>query len=286
MIPRGELEAYLKPLSPKPTGIEPGGRLRAPVKSVLFDVYGTLFVSGSGDVGTARQRPKGADLAALLTRFDIRFSPQPLSEAFFSQIEAAHKKRRKAGVDVPEVEVDRIWMAVLATEDRSRARRFAVEYEMIVNPVYPMPGLARTIEGCRARGLALGLVSNAQFFTPWLFSWFLGKRPAALGFEEDLQIYSYRLGRAKPSPVLFETAVRRLAKRGIAPGEVLFVGNDMQNDVAAAQQAGFQAALFAGDGRSLRLREQDPACRGVTPDAVITELDQTLKLLETGDEGR
>jgi putative hydrolase of the HAD superfamily len=283
MIPRTEIEAYLKPLAPLPAGIDPRGHLRAPVKSVFFDIYGTLFISGSGDIGTARRQATASDLAALSKRFDIPFSPQQLSEAFISQIEAAHEKCKKTGIDVPEVEVDRIWMAVLATEDRNRARRFAVEYEMVVNPVYPMPGLAQTIEGCRTKRLTLGLISNAQFFTPWLFSWFFGKSPAAIGFDEDLQIYSYLLGCAKPSPVLFDTATDRLKRRGVEPEEVLYVGNDMRNDIAAAQKAGFQTALFAGDRRSLRLREEDPVCRKVTPDVVITELEQILELLETGE---
>ncbi|MGD8368215.1 MAG: HAD family hydrolase [Desulfobacterales bacterium] len=279
MVPRAEIEAYLTPLVPAPCGIEPGGCLRAPVRSILFDIYGTLFISGSGDIGVARQQAKEADLAALLQRFDVPLSPQALSERFFLQIEASHEKSTKEGVDFPEVEIDRIWMAVLGTEDRDRARRFATAYELIVNPVYPMPGLDRTLAGCREKGLVLGLVSNAQFFTPWLFPWFLGQPAGDLGFTPDLQIFSYRLGRAKPSIVLFETAAHQLAKREIAPGEALFVGNDMRNDVAAAKQAGFQTALFAGDARSLRLREDDSACRDVTPDVVITELVQILEYL-------
>jgi putative hydrolase of the HAD superfamily len=263
-----------------PAGLEPRGRLRSPVRSILFDVYGTLFVSGSGDIGVARQQAMEADLAGLLNRFDVSLSPEALSEAFFSQIEADHEKSRRAGADVPEVEIDRIWMSVLAIEDRGRARRFAVAYELIVNPVYPMPGAERILEQCREANLVMGIVSNAQFFTPWLFSWFFGRAPEELGIDADLQIYSYRLGRAKPSPVLFDAAVERLAERNVSPAETLFVGNDMRNDIAAAQQAGFQTALFAGDARSLRLRKEDPACRGVTPDVVVTDLLQVSELLK------
>ncbi len=279
MIPRNEIAYLLSPIAPVPTGLSPSGRLTGPVRSVLFDVYGTLFVSGSGDLGAARRRAQTADIGALLEKYGISEPPQAVAEAFHRQIEASHARSRAAGVDVPEVEYDRIWMAVLATRDRDYARRFAVQYELIVNPVYPMPGLGPMLEGLGEKKLALGLVSNAQFFTPWLFSWFLGETPEALGFEGDLQILSYRLGMAKPSRALFDAAAAALSKRGIAPAAALFVGNDMRNDVAAAQQAGFQTALFAGDTRSLRLRQEADECRDIAPDLVVTELAQLLELV-------
>ena len=42
--------------------------------------------------------------------------------------------------------------------------------------------------------------------------------------------------------------------------------------------------LFAGDRRSLRLREGDARCRDCRPDAVITQLDQLMPML-AGDLG-
>ena len=56
--------------------------------------------------------------------------------------------------------------------------------------------------------------------------------------------------------------------------EVLFIGNNMLKDVYPAQAAGFLTGLFAGDVRSLRWRENDDRCNGISPDIVITELNQ------------
>ena len=279
MIPKKEIEGYLSPIAPVATGLSPRGSLGKSIRAVLFDVYGTLIVSGSGDVGTARENAGKADLAGLLQRFGVSHSPETLSDAFFTEIEADHARSRAKGIDHPEVEIDRIWMTVLGIEDRCRARRFAVEYELIVNPVYPMPELARTLEECRSRGLVMGIVSNAQFFTPWLFQWFLGKDLDELGFAENLQIFSYRLGCAKPSGTLFKAAESGLAARRITARETLFVGNDMLNDVAAAKKGGFRTALFAGDARSLKLREGHPEVEGIVPDAVVTELLQIFEYL-------
>ena len=63
----------------------------------------------------------------------------------------------------------------------------------------------------------------------------------------------------RPSRERIYTNRRRACRqRGFPAERVLFVGNDMLNDVAAAAAVGLRTALFAGDQRSLRLREKDP----------------------------
>ena len=141
-----------------------------------------------------------------------------------------------------------------------------------------MPGAEETLGILRDRGIRLGLISNAQFFTPLLFEAFFGGTPEALGFDPELLIYSFELGEGKPSPALFAPAVRRLLALGIKPENALYVGNDMLNDIFAAARAGFKTALFAGDRRSLRLREGDSRLQGVRPDRVIRELRDVLRL--------
>jgi putative hydrolase of the HAD superfamily len=61
------------------------------------------------------------------------------------------------------------------------------------------------------------------------------------------------------------------------PDQVLYVGNDMRNDICPAAATGFHTALFAGDKRSLRLREDDRKCARTRPDIIITDLMQLLE---------
>lgn len=171
-------------------------------------------------------------------------------------------------------------MKVLHLEDMSRARAFAAEYEMIVNPVYPMPHLSEMLAGCRANPVLMGVISNAQFYTPRLFPLFLGRDLGALGFHPEMTLFSYEFGVAKPSLFLFEQAAERLKMEGLSPDSVIYIGNDMRNDIYPAQRIGFQTALFAGDKRSLRLREDDPKCKGLKPDLVITDLNQVLNHIQ------
>jgi putative hydrolase of the HAD superfamily len=89
-----------------------------------------------------------------------------------------------------------------------------------------------------------------------------------------LIIWSYKTGEAKPSPRLFEAARRRLETLGISAGDCAYLGNDMLSDIYGAARAGFKAFLFAGDGRSLRLREGEDLVKGLVPHGIIRSLEE------------
>lgn len=272
---------YIKPLSPLPTSLNPSKKVKEKVKCILFDVYGTLFISGSGDISIARQQSlQTQNLINLLDRYQIKKKPQIVLDDFFSAIAIEHKRLGKTGVDFPEVEIARIWTRVLEIEELDVVRAFAVEFELIVNPVYPMPNLEKMLSGCKKSKILMGIISNAQFFTPFLFSWFLDSSPENLGFTSDLIFYSYKSGHAKPSPFMFEAASKNLRNMDISAHSVLYIGNDMLNDIYPAKMAGFKTALFAGDARSLRLRENHPKCQNLSADIVITDLVQILDLVQ------
>ena len=147
-----------------------------------------------------------------------------------------------------------------------------------------MPNLAKMLSAYRQRNLFMGIISNAQFYTPYLFRWFLNSDLKDLGFDPDLIFYSFRFEVAKPSPVLFQIAAEKLAAKGISPSAVLYLGNDMLNDIAPAKATGFQTALFAGDRRSLRLRSKDSRCKNLQADLVITDLIQLNRHLPSNRE--
>ena len=268
-------DRYVAPLEPIETDIPSSGSPPFPVKAILFDIYGTLFISASGDIGRlADSRDSRNALSALVSDYKLEISAKNLLQQYRDAIEKEHKRLREQGNPFPEVQSDEIWRHILGMDHPSAAQAFALSFELIINPVYPMPNLAFMLERLKEAGIKPGIVSNAQFYTPLLFAYFSGDRPENLGFDPDLLFYSYRVGQAKPSPLMFGKAREKLAEYGISPESVLFVGNDMQNDIFPARTQGFQTALFAGDRRSLRLRRDIPECRGIDPDMVITDLSQ------------
>jgi len=271
---------YIAPLEPLPVDALPSGGPAFPVDCFLFDVYGTLFISASGDIGLAeKSRHPLKKMESLLKRYQLKVDAQDLGPAFRREVALVHARKHREGIHWPEVVVEEVWQALLSLQEVDTARRFALEYELLTNPVWPMPGLQALLAAIRGAGIPMGIISNAQFYTPLLFDWFCSTDPEGLGFDPDLVCFSYRMGEAKPSPRLFNTIREALDKRGLAPQRTLYLGNDMAKDVLPASRAGFRTALFAGDRRSLRLHADDPQYRDLAPDLVIRELEDLTALI-------
>jgi putative hydrolase of the HAD superfamily len=271
-------DRHIQPLEPIPTGETPTGlsKIRQ-VKAILFDVYGTLVISGSGDIDSqALTRKQKRGLEGLLRRHGIDRKPENIVDSLKRTIANDHRILRQEDVEYPEVDIVRVWKTVLGSGDTARVKAFALEYEMVVNPVYPMPGLGDLLSACRGQNRLLGIISNAQFFTPRLLERLLGASLDMCGFDPQLTFFSYRFRSAKPSSFMFEKAAEVFSHRRIAPASVLYVGNDMRNDILPAKTVGFKTALFAGDLRSLRRRADEARCRYLVPDVIITDLRQLI----------
>ena len=282
MIAKKSIRKYIRPLKPLATTLTPAGKLKPNLRCVLFDIYGTLFISGSGDISLAEQNSlQMKAIKTLRVKYGINNTPRTLLDEFYRAIKTRHAKLKNKGIDFPEVKIDQIWQRVLQHANQNTVRQFAAEFELIANPVYPMPNLAKILAAVRQEGLLMGIISNAQFYTPYLFNWFLDSDPEDLGFKPDLIFYSYRFEVAKPSSMLFKMAAERLKTKEIQPSSVLYVGNDMLNDIYPAKTAGFQTALFAGDKRSLRLRKNDPRCKNLNADLIVTDLSQLIRHIQS-----
>ncbi|WDQ16736.1 HAD family hydrolase [Rhodopirellula sp. P2] len=306
-----------EPLLPNPVAVPPElAPLTQPklidlreIQVILLDVYGTLVISGSGDVGTAddakhdaanRWIRDAATQAGVQDRTGI-----PTSDQLRTQIVATNESARSEANPKPEVDILEIWRRVLQAnqrEDLATNPKILAAWicgvEGRSNPVWPMPGAGDALMAMQAKGRRLGIVSNAQFYTPLIVQDLIAKRSQdtkrgtssdsvertiagdlSSVFDLNACHFSYRYRTAKPGPLLFERAIAQLRGTGILPEQVLYIGNDMLNDVWAAKQFGLRTALFAGDGRSLRLRTEDARCEKCLPDMVLTHWDQIVECL-------
>ena len=289
---RAIIKRHAASLEPIPTDTKPVLRKLSGIKAVLFDVYGTLLISGVGEIGTSREADNEKAFSEALSVMGIRHDSQALCgvDWLSDAIGKSHAWSKDNGIEYPEVDILAVWSSVLE-ELRTRGliereecdvsflRTLAVEYEVRSNPVWPMPGCRECLEFLRESGFHLGLLSNAQFFTPELFPALLDADLCDLGFRDDLLLFSYHSQRAKPGLFLYERARGILARLGVDAGATLYIGNDMLNDVYAASHIGFRTALFAGDERSLRLRRENSRLAGISPDLVLTDLLQLLQCL-------
>lgn len=118
------------------------------------------------------------------------------------------------------------------------------------------PRMLQLVRGLRADGIPCALLSDQ---TDWL-----DRLDARDHFyrEFDRLYISYRLGKGKQDPTLFDDVV---ADIGVKPGEALFVDDDPGN-IARARDRGLRGWLFSDEARCLA--EFQPllcAAAGMTP---------------------
>ena len=297
---------HRRELKPLPVEVQPKLSQMHDIRVVLLDVYGTLVVSGSGEVGTAAENPTDASSresenasdmeteaigdrligeAVAATGLDLS-GPIPTQTELQNQITHWNSSRHSDQNPKPEVEILDVWRSLWSDSGRTDVAnnpqlitRIACELEARTNPTWPMPGASEALSHFRNLGLRLGIVSNAQAYTIPLVEDLVGDDLGSI-FDLNLCFFSNRFLAAKPGPRMFDRTLAELNRLEIHPHQAVYIGNDVLNDVWAAKQAGLRTALFAGDGRSLRLRENHPACQNLSSDIVLTRWNQVVECFD------
>lgn len=268
------------------TRVSPDSSIRA----VLFDIYGTILISEAGDIGLTALDKDGTDSTFILRSGsdtkDLSFDT--IRSQLTDLIKKHHGLIRQnyPQITYPEVDIIRIWSELFienglkepSAEDLTRG---ALLFEITSNRVDLMPGSREIFNYLRKTGMPMGIVSNAQFYTPLLMEFLFKESLEEMGFNSNLASWSYRCGCGKPDPLIFKTPVDKLMRMGIKKKEILYVGNDMLNDVSCASGLGLKTVLFAGDHRSLRLREDDDRVK-TEADYIINDLLQLKQIVREG----
>ncbi len=287
-------------MHPDPTPVKSSWSKEKDIRAVVIDIYGTILISESGDIEesdiSARNLEESlhaANIKLLINGDSLQKMLFQMLQLFRGEIIRIHEMERSADKPFPEIDIISIWNKILGHHrDLNHIeignpfciKCFTFLFENLSNTIYPMPGLKEVISRISESGIPLGIISNAQFYTPSILNFFLNDKISEEEFmppfDPDITVYSYKYQRAKPDPFLFDIVSRKcFEKYSIKPEQILFLGNDMFRDIYPAHKAGFKTVLFAGDNRSLRLREEKPELKHITPDHIITELDQLTKIL-------
>lgn len=288
-------------LVPEPTGLKPKMERLDDIQVVIFDVYGTLLISSSGDVEEEQLSEQH-----LLHALEEGHFVVTDKKAFFENGQARKmltqykelinefqiKKKKEKNINYPEINIVAIWDLLLkqAAENNiieftknSDVKKMIFVFEMHSNKVYPMPGMNHVLGEMIKENKILGIISNAQFYTPIIMNYFINKKIELNDlhpFDKRLTLFSYQESLAKPEFILFDKLLSVLRNNyQLKASQTLFVGNDMHKDIYPAHKAGMKTALFAGDKRSLRLRQDKPETKNLEPDLIITELSQLLNVI-------
>jgi putative hydrolase of the HAD superfamily len=102
-------------IEPLPTGESASLKPLHGIEAVLLDVYGTLFISSSGDIGTGDDVAHSAAFrqALLDVGLYLRADGAEGVQCLRKTIEDCHGRSRQRGIEFPEVDIVEVWRATL-----------------------------------------------------------------------------------------------------------------------------------------------------------------------------
>lgn len=224
-------------------------------KALLFDLDDTLWPIG----------PVIAEAEILLHAWLAEHAPR-VARRF--SIEQLRERRLALLAEQPQLHIDlgelrRIGLLAAfadAGEDAAKVAPAMALFHRARNAVTPyedvLPGLAR-LQG----SILLGSISNGV----------ADLESIGMAHHFTVSLAANRFGRAKPDPAIFHAACAAL---GVAPAEAVYVGDDLQLDVAGAQNAGMRALWLNRRASSAHLEA------GIRPDAICATFDELLRWLD------
>lgn len=206
------------------------------IKAVFFDAGGTLF----------QPYPSVGEIyAEVAARHGLRADPRDLEERFHSLWEERDGIRNLAGSSSEKKERE-WWHGLVWDVFNGQIQDFEAFFEELYDR-FAGPGSWRlfpdalpALQELKRRGKILGIISN------WDSRLFGIVEGLGLSGHLDFVLASAVAGAAKPSPKIFEEALKRA---GVSGSEALHVGDSLEDDIQGAERAGIRAALLDRKGR-------------------------------------
>lgn len=278
------------------------------VRAVIFDIYGTLINHWKPVFGDAQTKQQHIlqGFEKVIERFGLQqalvsMSPQAqpsqtLSDLYHGLIALDQEKAQRKGVEMPEVRVEQLWGVLLMMfrrhgfepecvglgVDQEVAKCMAYFYHFHTLGRGFFAGVAQALQGLREKNIKVGLLANAQFYTPMDLSFFLRDSSGDVIadyldiFDRELIYFSYEYGQAKPSTLLYRRLYDALYEYHILPAQTVMVGNDLVMDIESAQQIGMKTALYCGNEQSTFLHDKNGT---VHPDISFSSYEQLPKMV-------
>jgi len=134
-----------------------------------------------------------------------------------------------------------------------------------------IPGMAEALHQFHDQGYSLALVADSRPNTP----------PNVLRQHGLLAVFDYLaisevVGRSKPNPEIFRVALDALRVPESDYGQVVMVGNNLERDVAGANQLGLISVFFHWNDR----RRSQPETDAEQPQFTVSSPSQLSTLIE------
>lgn len=205
------------------------------IRAVTFDFWSTLFRNANSE-GRWRVRAGAIQRATGAPEEAIRAALREVGRRF----EAYHLAEHRTLGPADALPILRESLHATFSEDDERGIVQALGEAIVQHGPEPEPGALEAVAAAAAR-VPVALISDTGI-SPGAS---LRRLMAKHGFDTYLkvQIYSDETGVSKPQPQAFEKASAAL---GVAPEEILHIGDLEPTDVAGIHGVGGTAALFTG----------------------------------------
>ena len=229
------------------------------IKTAVFDLDDTLYAFDGGAA------PNAAALRALADFAAPKVGVAP--DAFLAEVAASLRaQKERVGPDSPGYH-SRAARYARILEAHGLPLRLSLEWterywRELFARIRPAPGAADVLRACRARGLRVGVGTDMTAIEQF-------RKLDAIGLLDlvDFIAASEEAGVEKPHPGFFDLVVE---KARCAPGEILFVGDNLRKDALGASAAGMRGVWL----------QPDPAAREAHPEvASVASLPDLLALL-------
>jgi putative hydrolase of the HAD superfamily len=199
--------------------------MRAVLSAVIFDFYGTLARWADGEA---------SDYGAVVASYGYILDPAVL-DAYYHRYDGIEHAEHSVSEDAYEA-----WVRERLRGLTESCGVTGTEVEVVVDALrqsdrgqmvaYPEAGA--TLAAVRDAGFAVGVCSN--------WGWELDGFLEEVGLLDyvDVGVTSARAGARKPHPSIYARSIEAL---GVAPGEVLFVGDSWEPDVRGPRRSGMAA---------------------------------------------
>jgi len=202
------------------------------IKGVFFDLYDTLIITGektaSGWI---------SEFYSCLREHGLSISKEEFTDRCHGFFSNAEPVRRNDSLTVYERRIEALCTGLGVGIDTDGIRRTATKTINAANSnCYPDPE-CHPVLGTLYRQKTLALITNYDH-SPYI---------KAVLRKHDLEKYfktiviSEEAGIKKPEPGIFKLALK---KTGLKPGEVVYVGDSIADDVAGAISAGITPVLI------------------------------------------
>ncbi|MDR2693117.1 MAG: hypothetical protein LBB74_02750 [Chitinispirillales bacterium] len=290
------------------------------VRAVIVDVYGTMvnYWRPGFEERDSREALLVEAFSGVVDRFGMGETLAAMNPAeppaktlfgFYHGLLALNRQKSAGeGTAQPEVRVEEVWSVIALMLKRNGydadvhapwrgdpadfARCLAYTYNFLSMGRELYPGAANALKRLKDSNMALGILSDAQFYTPVDLTLML--RDQSDGkvvdygelFDTDLTFLSCEYGFVKPGEVLYRRLFDALYEYRITPEQTVVVGNDLMTDIAPAVALGMRTALFCGDDAMVFGRDGQGDGDCVLPDMVFYEWEELPdRLLFHGETG-